>query len=521
MNIIFIHNLNKITTLYKDGSKDLTFDASLSIQSQMATYANLHSEACLIWVHESLADIVDYEWVRVHVKDSKMFFFNPTSVEFLSPKIGYIEPSPFLNINKNVSYATWQASAFVGCVMGSDFLKFGTPFLKKDYSFGYFLTIVSKIGHRNGFLTYSTSKLLNKIPLEVKPLLGNSSEMFRLTAQYYGFSKSLQLFLLLFWYDYQFPLIAFFKSLFVQRISFDAPVKNLMEFDSVAVSEPVVVKELSLDVLIPTIGRKPYLYDVLCDLKNQTKIPSRVIIVEQNADVESISELDYLKNELWPFEIIHHFTHQTGACNARNIGLKEVISDWVFFADDDIRISEGFIGSSLKAILTSGESAFTLACFRVDEKPVFNHLMHWDTFGSGCSIVKKEALAGLTFDMRFENGFGEDADFGMQLRNNGCDVLYLPKPIILHLKAPVGGFRVQPTYLWENEKIKPKPAPTIMLFKLLYHTKQQLLGYKMNLFLKFYSHQTIRNPFLYFKVMKNQWNESFKWANILRERSIK
>jgi GT2 family glycosyltransferase len=36
-----------------------------------------------------------------------------------------------------------------------------------------------------------------------------------------------------------------------------------------------------------------------------------------------------------------------------------------------------------------------------------------------------------------------DNDFGMQLRNQGHDVLYLPEPQILHLKAPMGGFRTE------------------------------------------------------------------------------
>jgi GT2 family glycosyltransferase len=36
-------------------------------------------------------------------------------------------------------------------------------------------------------------------------------------------------------------------------------------------------------------------------------------------------------------------------------------------------------------------------------------------------------------------GYGEDNDFGMKLRNQGHDVSYLPKPQILHLKAPMGG----------------------------------------------------------------------------------
>jgi GT2 family glycosyltransferase len=121
--------------------------------------------------------------------------------------------------------------------------------------------------------------------------------------------------------------------------------------------------------------------------------------------------------------------------------------------------------------------------------------------------------------MRFENGFGEDADFGMQLRNKGVDVLYLPQPQILHLKAPVGGFRSKPVLPWEDEVIQPKPSPTVMLFKNIYHTKEQLLGYKLNLFFKYYKNQSIKNPFKYYKSMQKQWEISAKWAEILKSQS--
>ena len=39
--------------------------------------------------------------------------------------------------------------------------------------------------------------------------------------------------------------------------------------------------------------------------------------------------------------------------------------------------------------------------------------------------------------MNYEFGFGEDIDFGMQLRNNGIDIIYLPYPEIIHIKAPM------------------------------------------------------------------------------------
>lgn len=56
----------------------------------------------------------------------------------------------------------------------------------------------------------------------------------------------------------------------------------------------------SVDVLIPTIGRKEYLYDVLIDLRKQTLLPQKVIIVEQNSEPDSLTQLDYLTAEEWP-----------------------------------------------------------------------------------------------------------------------------------------------------------------------------------------------------------------------------
>jgi GT2 family glycosyltransferase len=120
--------------------------------------------------------------------------------------------------------------------------------------------------------------------------------------------------------------------------------------------------------------------------------------------------------------------------------------------------------------------------------------------------------------MGFEFGFGEDADFGMQLRNLGVDVLYIPNPEILHLKAPIGGFRTKPVLAWHSDAIQPKPSPTVMLFKILHITKEQICGYKTLLFFKYYKHQTIKNPILYFQNYKKQWKKSVFWANELNNK---
>ncbi len=99
--------------------------------------------------------------------------------------------------------------------------------------------------------------------------------------------------------------------------------------------------------------------------------------------------------------------------------------------------------------------------------------------------------------MRYEFGFGEDGDFGVQLRNTGTDVFYFPKPDILHLKAPVGGFRTKPVLAWEKETLQPKPSPTVLLYQLKNLTLEQQRSEKVKLFMNFYKHQPIKNPLRY------------------------
>ncbi len=81
----------------------------------------------------------------------------------------------------------------------------------------------------------------------------------------------------------------------------------------------------------------------------------------------------------------------------------------------------------------------------------------------------------------------------------------------------MGGFRTQPVLQWHKEVIQPKPSPTIMYVKQKYDTKEQILGYKTVLFLKFYKLQNSRNPFVYLRKMKRQWDKSVFWAKQLRK----
>ena len=315
-------------------------------------------------------------------------------------------------------------------------------------------------------------------------------------------------------YEQKIKLLPLIASFFYKNRT-----KSIVDLNHIEVkSSKKVVHSGTLDVIIPTIGRKAYLYDVLHDLKKQTILPKNVIIIEQNPSPDSLSELEYLTTESWPFAIKHTFTHQAGACNARNLALSQVTNEWVFLADDDIRFEDHFFEKSLEQLEIFGAKAVSLRCFQENQKLTFFNVFQWVGFGSGCSLVLANSLKECEFKMGFEFGFGEDSDFGMQLRNLGNDVLYFPNPEILHLKAPVGGFRTKPVLAWQQDAVQPKPSPTVMLNQIRHQTKEQILGYKTNLCIKFYKNQKIKNPIKYYHNFQKQWNKSVYWADELSKK---
>jgi GT2 family glycosyltransferase len=315
-------------------------------------------------------------------------------------------------------------------------------------------------------------------------------------------------------YDKKFSVLPFFFSLWFQRRKATA-----INLENIRVQSSKQEFRLeTIDVIIPTIGRKKYLYDVLCDLKRQTHLPINVIIVEQNPLEDSESELDYLKTETWPFVIKHTFTQQAGACNARNLALAQVESNWVFLADDDNRFGSNLIESVLLKMRQLGIRAVSTAYPQNNEIIKKVNVVQLPHFGAGNSFIDSAFLKEVRFNKGYEFGYGEDNDFGMQIRNLGEDILYLPEPSILHLKAPMGGFRTKPVLDWHKYVIQPKPSPTIMLYQIKYNTIQQVLGYKTTLFFKFYGRQKIKNPILYWNNFKKQWSRSVFLANQLNQK---
>ncbi|OCB76541.1 glycosyltransferase family 2 protein [Flavobacterium crassostreae] len=505
--MLFIYHTDTAISRVENAlGEQVDFDTTATVSSGLQQIARKNPQATLVWCRVAYAPYLNIAALPTVFHHPKLLLsFDPNSSSFLGDCIGYVDESLFVNVNKKVRFPTWQMSSAVGMVHASVLLKLSEIACQQDLD--YYLNSVAKVAMPKGLLCYSEPKLLLD-QNHSKDLKKSLFVLFRFVQQHYKTRWVFLLFLNLLWYENKLPFLPFFLSFFYKKRT-----RTKIDLEDInGVSNKNEVQQKTIDVIIPTIGRKKYLHQVLKDLAKQTIVPQKVVVVEQNPMDTSVSELDYLTTESWPFKIKHIFTHQAGACNARNLALQEVESEWVFMADDDIVFEADFLENSFLAIEKYGVSAVSANCLRENEKNSFNTVVQWQSFGAGCSIVRSHVLKKSAFRMGYEFGYGEDTDFGMQIRNQGTDVLYLPEPRILHLKAPVGGFRTKPILAWQKDQIQPKPSPTVMLFQINHKTKQQNLGYKTILFFKYYQHQSIKNPYTYFLVFKKQWNKSLYWA---------
>jgi len=510
MIVVFHDNIKVDQVFDYENNKKLSFIGK-TIQETLITASKLNKSKIIAWCNSSLKDYIDITKCESIIKNELVMVSFETSIKFyINSSIGFVEDSPFINVNKKVNYPTWLMSSDVGGIHASALSKFKS-LLNYNISFSFFLNLVAKIGMKQGLLCYSNPFLLKMhFPLIKRNKSDISkTEMFRFIKLNYRTRWQLLHILNSLLYQKNFILWPFLKSLSKKSINCK------VTFNDIENEKIRTHKKPSIDVLIPTLGRANYLKDVLIDLSKQTLLPTKVIIVEQNPDMDKGSELDFLSDK-WPFKIDHILIHKLGACNARNIALTKVTSNWVFFADDDIRLNNNVLENIFKYINLYGAKAVTLSCLQKNENEKNKVIHQWPTFGTNASIINCGLLLNkVKFDLAYEFGYGEDGDFGMQLRNNGTDILYVPFVKMLHLKAPIGGFRKKIRQNWETDKIKPKPSPTIMVYKLKHATKEQLQGYKTILFFKFYKVQSIKNPFKYYKIMDKRWGKSIFWANRL------
>jgi hypothetical protein len=269
----------------------------------------------------------------------------------------------------------------------------------------------------------------------------------------------------------------------------------------------------SVDVLIPTLGRSGPLRDVLSDLAGQTVPPMRAIVIDQDPDSRGAPEGP------WPFELRSLSLAVPGVCRARNVGLREVRSDWVLLLDDDVRLRPDLIEHLLRVARAYGVEAVVAAVHLPHQTPKPGLPRPFAAFASGAALVSAAALARSGgFDERLEGGYGEDWEIGVRLRLQGAAVLLAPGGPILHLKAPSGGFRQPRPLPWEEDRVQPKPGPGLLYARAKHLTREMQEGYRL-----FYGLGRLAgvSPFAWpreVRVLSRQWERAIFWAGRLRDR---
>ncbi|RXJ45410.1 glycosyltransferase family 2 protein [Gelidibacter gilvus] len=504
--IIVYHHNNKVASIFDHQLQEDILVEENHILKTLMHLATLHNNRILVWCRLDCKEQLNHVVISNSFK-IKNIMLSYGKGFYIPEAIGYVEDSPFIKVNPSVKYGTFLMSSTVGAIHSETLLKFRRCNFPNDFAFA--LNSIAKLGMPHGLFCYSEPKLILSTIETVEKRAGVYT-LFRFVKQHYRARWVFLLALNFWWHESKVTLLPLLNSLLYKRRSFNTAINLEANVECETIELP------SIDVIIPTIGRPNYLKNVLKDLTGQTHLPNKVIIVEQNPEEGSKTSLDFIYSESWPYKVDHHFIHQTGVCNARNIALQQVVSEFVYLADDDNKFDEGLIETVLIKMLKFDLDVISMSYLQKNEREKRKFPLQWGTFGAGSSVLKSKFLANVSFNEVLEFGYGEDVDFGMQLRNVGADIIYFPSIQILHLKAPIGGFRTTFKQPWLEDKIQPKPTPTVMFNRMTNTSEKQLLGYKTILCLNYYFSQEIKNPIRYYKFFIKEWNQSVFWANKLK-----
>jgi hypothetical protein len=396
-----------------------------------------------------------------------------------APSLGRVEfeTSDLLGAPADRRFPSWLVSPLAGCCRGRLLRAAGL-----DRSSGPFVVALSALARRglpSGLCPYSEPALLARpvpaaIAAEWRLRLGDG-DAARLVREAHGGRW------LLFWglgrlvFDRRLPLTALLLALLRRRGAVVTP--PLAELHPAA-REPAPGE---VAVVVPTLGRPDALRALLDDLAGQTHPPARVVVVEQRPPgTPAAAGLDAGGR---PFALVHRVVPWSGACRARNLGMTLAAGDWLLLLDDDVRLPATLVHDLLATAAAYGvdvvnagvRHAHRPAAPSADRRPRL-----WPNFSSGAALLSRAAVADAgPFDERLESGYGEDYELGVRLRLAGHPVLLAPAAEVLHLQLAEGGLRHPVRYRWDEDRIPPRPSPTVLYSREKHATPAMREGYRL------------------------------------------
>lgn len=233
-------------------------------------------------------------------------------------------------------------------------------------------------------------------------------------------------------------------------------------------------------VLVPTVGRYPYVEPLLRQLAEQTRPPDEVVVVDQNPEEER-HDLHGVAAEL-PLRVLH--LRPPGQCSARNLGLRASTGTHILFLDDDDEIPADLIERHLEVLATP---EVAVSCGLVDDAEsgpapaALRFRQVGTTFPTNNAMIRRSVLeqAGL-FDPTYDRGSRADHDLGMRSHLAGNLHVYDPRPQVFHHHAPMGGLRTHGARIRTRNNSRTTivarhlRTPTDIYLGLRYHTEAQV-----------------------------------------------
>ena len=288
--ILLKHTGSKPVAVSKDG-QPLEFQfQNQAVSAACFLLAEKFPDESLIWFHEDVEHNLNLEFIQNLSSKLEMLSYAAKQPLAIAEVMGFVDQSVFFRIQPDVKYPTWLMSSAVGSVSCKALLHF-----KKDIpaypNFDLFLCVLAKTGMLKGLRVYSEPRLIRNSAENAVSFTKNLNTTYTIIAALMG-AKWLLLFeLQRLLYQKKQNILRLLKSFQIRRIN-SAAIPELT-IDTSELDE--VKNELNFDVVIPTLGRKQALKQTLDDLSSQILVPQCVILIEQNPEVNAVSELDYLE----------------------------------------------------------------------------------------------------------------------------------------------------------------------------------------------------------------------------------
>lgn len=224
----------------------------------------------------------------------------------------------------------------------------------------------------------------------------------------------------------------------------------------------MTASSLTVSVVICTLNREESLIHVLKLLRDQTRPPLEVLVIDQSRDHKA-ETWKYLKENQDRVRLLPLSPPSTTA--ARNLARKAVQGDIVLFLDDDVLFQPTLIAYHLEnygderlgavngQVLYDGCAENDLPwAARITRSG--KYLRNFTTtarcliptlYGCNMSIRNKVLQEAGEFDLNYWGNFlWEEVDYAFQIRRHGYQILYDPRAAVFHVMEKKGGSRNPP-----------------------------------------------------------------------------